>query len=88
MSVKETVLQQFISLLESKFSVPQEKIKGHYSEPLYGNFFQFDTIDMVYLIAEIRKEFGICIDDSSLANCFQWNVLDFSRCIAEGKADK
>jgi acyl carrier protein len=86
MNAENNILQQLVSLLSSKFEVSREFAYSHLTDPLNGEFFRFDAIDMVYFVLELKKTFDAQLDDTMLKDCTYWGIQDFARYLSNSKA--
>ena len=83
MDEQTCVLDRLITLITTKFSFDMEVVNEHLLEPLNGDYFKFDSINMVFFIVELMKEFHIKIDDLILAVCSNWTISDFEQYLKE-----
>ena len=74
-----SIPERLILIVSSKFHIPKPYILEHLQDPLNGDDFRFDSIDMVYFVLEIVKEFGITVTDSMVENCANWSIQDYAK---------
>ena len=73
------ITEQLIQIVSSRFRLPSIYVIDHLSDPLNGDYFHFDSIDMVYFVLEIMKAFGITMADSMAENCADWSIQDYAK---------
>lgn len=71
--------ERLIQIVSSKFRIPKRYILEHLQCPLNGDDLRFDSIDMVYFVLEIVKEFGITVTDAMVENCAYWSIQDYAK---------
>ena len=82
----EEVRALLTSLMTTSFQMPQTIVENHFSEPLTGSTFRFDSIQMVYFILEIMKHFDIRFSNSALKQCFKWSLSQYCQYIVDNGA--
>lgn len=70
-------LQQLVLMISYDFGISVAEVFDHLSDALNGDYFQFDSIDMVYFVLGLLQKFNAQITNAMLENCAYWSVLDF-----------
>ena len=64
--IKERIKKDILSILKEKLSCTCQEAEQNSDEPLTGSPFFLSEIDMVYLLFEVEKKFGIRVAEESL----------------------
>ena len=70
-------LQRLVSMISFDFGISASQVSEHLSDALNGDYYQFDSIDMVYFVLGLLKEFNVQITNTMLERCAYWSVIDF-----------
>lgn len=65
---RNEIMERLEALLVDKYAIPADVVKQNHAQPLTGDVFRLNAIDLTYFYFDVLHTFGCTISEDALTN--------------------